>query len=96
MQNHNSRFLFAIFTGILHKQRTRIHQMPQHPIQTLSTRVNIIYILLVKFICSQFILKFSFYFFTVDMNPPPYDQVVRGTDAYQKPLPYNPNFAGQQ
>lgn len=33
--------------------------------------------------------------FTVDMNPPSYDQVVRGIDAYQKPLPYNPNFAGQ-
>ncbi|XP_055324947.1 uncharacterized protein LOC129579194 isoform X1 [Sitodiplosis mosellana] len=31
-----------------------------------------------------------------DYNPPSYDQVVRGGDAYQKQAPYNPNYSGQQ
>ncbi|XP_031635364.1 uncharacterized protein LOC116348484 isoform X1 [Contarinia nasturtii] len=31
----------------------------------------------------------------VDYNPPSYDQVVRGGEAYQKQAPYNPNYTGQ-
>lgn len=32
----------------------------------------------------------------VDYNPPSYDQVIRGGEAYQKQAPYNPNFTGPQ
>lgn len=28
----------------------------------------------------------------VDLNPPSYDEVIRGGEAYQKQAPYNPKF----
>lgn len=52
----------------------------------------------------QFLIAFLFVLFLLflcvscaaaDFNPPSYDQVMRGGEAYQKQAPYNPNFTGQ-